>query len=127
MEEANHSIRSWSQWFEIPVVNMHRAKYFYETIFGIEIQVQDFGSFKMGIFPHSEVGCALCQGDDYHPSTEGPLIYLDANPDLSLILEKIEEAGGKILKEKTQISAAHGYMALIKDSEGNRMALHSDQ
>ena len=29
-------------WFEIPVNDMERAKKFYETVFQVEIKVQDF-------------------------------------------------------------------------------------
>ena len=65
-------------------------------------------------------------GDFYKPSsTEGPLIYLNGNPDVQLILDKIENAGGKILVPKTQISPEYGYMAIFLDTEGNRIALHS--
>lgn len=40
-------------------------------------------------------------------------------------LDKVENAGGKILVPKTQISEDFGYMAVIIDSEGNRIAFHS--
>ena len=32
-------------WFEIPVVDMDRAKLFYETVFNVEISVHDLGGF----------------------------------------------------------------------------------
>jgi predicted enzyme related to lactoylglutathione lyase len=34
-------------------------------------------------------------------------------------------AGGQIIQPKTQISEAIGFMGIILDSEGNRIALHS--
>ena len=37
----------------------------------------------------------------------------------------MEAAGGKVVESKTKISDEHGYMALIIDTEGNRVALHS--
>ncbi|MCH7674250.1 VOC family protein [candidate division KSB1 bacterium] len=117
--------RSWTHWFEIPVTDFDRAKKFYETIFLTELFVNDFGSFKMGIFPHKDVGCAIFFGEWYKPSSDGSLVYLDANPDLQETLNRIESAGGKIIQEKKQISEEHGFMALFIDSEGNRMALHS--
>lgn len=118
--------KTWTTWFEIPVTNFNRAKLFYETIFEIEIMVNDFGNFKMGIFPHSDVGCAICQGDSYVPSENGAMVYLDANPDLTKVLNLVVPSGGQVLREKTMISAEHGHMAVIKDSEGNRLALHSN-
>lgn len=116
-------------WFEIPVSNMERARKFYETIFGIGIPVQNFGSFSMGFFPSypAKLTGALCLGEHYIPCTKGALIYLNANPDLSAALGKIEPAGGKIVRPKTQISPEHGFMALFTDTEGNRMALHSNK
>ena len=73
------------------------------------------------------IGGAIClSGNSYIPSADsGPLVYLNANPDVQNILNKIEAAGGKILMPKTQISPEYGYMALFLDTEGNRVALHS--
>jgi predicted enzyme related to lactoylglutathione lyase len=80
----------------------------------------------MGIFPHAEVGCALCQHPQfYKPSDNGTLVYMNANPDLQNVQNRIENAGGKILMQKKQISGEHGYMCLFIDTEGNRLALHS--
>jgi predicted enzyme related to lactoylglutathione lyase len=53
------------------------------------------------------------------------LIYLNGNPDLQTILNKIEIAGGKIMVPKTPISPEYGYMAVMVDTEGNRIGLHS--
>jgi predicted enzyme related to lactoylglutathione lyase len=41
------------------------------------------------------------------------------------VLDKVEAAGGKIMVPKTEISPEYGYMAVIMDTEGNRIALHS--
>ncbi|WP_205728921.1 VOC family protein [Flagellimonas onchidii] len=41
-------------WFEIPVMDMDRAKAFYNEVFQIEIQVQDFAGTLMGWFPWAE-------------------------------------------------------------------------
>ncbi|TNE56020.1 MAG: VOC family protein [Bacteroidetes bacterium] len=120
-------MKSWTNWFEIPVTDLDRAKKFYETIFDMEIEVLDLGALKMGIFPHKGVGAALCLHEAYQPSpTHGVLVQLNANPDLQEILDRVEAAGGQIIRPKTQISDEYGYTALILDSEGNRMGLHSD-
>ena len=127
MENTTEKEIKWSEWFEIPAADMDRAKKFYETVFDTQIHVMELGpTFKMGIFPHKEVGCALVFNPDfYKPSKEGVIVYLNANPDLQTALDKLESAGGKIIQPKKQISPEHGYMALFIDSEGNRMALHS--
>ncbi|HNP53532.1 MAG TPA: hypothetical protein PKK69_02900, partial [Ferruginibacter sp.] len=56
---------------------------------------------------------------------QGPLVYLNANPDVQLVLNRVEAAGGKIIVPKTEISPEYGFMAVIIDTEGNRVALHS--
>ncbi len=126
MNTSDPEKRTWTHWFEIPATDFDRAIGFYEQIFGTKIEPNDFGNFKMGILPHKEVGCAICWGEAYKPGDQGPLVYLDASPDLTEILNKVAAAGGKVLQEKKQISPEYGYMALFIDSEGNRMALHSD-
>ena len=117
-------------WFEIPASNLTRAENFYETILGITFVKMDLPNIKMRIFPIDDpmgIGGSLCDSGGFHKpsSTEGPLIYLNGNPDVQLILDKVESAGGKVLVPKTQISKEFGYMAVILDTEGNRIAFHS--
>jgi len=123
------ALRNAISWFEIPTTDLDRAQKFYETIFGITLTPLDLDNIKMRMFPvddPSAVGGALCHSEGfYHPSmTHGPLLYLNANPDIQPILDKVEAAGGKVLVPKTQISPEYGYMAVMQDSEGNRIALH---
>ena len=56
-----------------------------------------------------------------------PLIADAEYDQLYKALEKIEAEGGKILMEKTSISPEIGYMAFFEDTEGNRIAIHSQQ
>ena len=117
-------------WFEIPSADIDRAQKFYETIFGISMIPMDFPQLQMRMFPTEgpmNVGGAIClSGDFYKPSADsGPLVYLNANPDVQIVLDKIEGAGGKIVVPKTEISPEHGHMAVFLDTEGNRVALHS--
>jgi len=117
-------------WFEIPSADINRAQKFYEAIFGISMIPMDFPQLQMRMFPIGDpmnVGGAICHsGDFYKPSSDsGPLVYLNGNPDVQIILDKIEAAGGKIVVPKTEISPEHGHMAVFLDSEGNRVALHS--
>lgn len=117
-------------WFEIPVLDMDRAKRFYDTVFEIDIQVQDFGGTLMGWFPWAEgkvgaSGSLILQPDWYTPSKkEGVLVYFSSE-DVQHQLNLVEDAGGEILKPKTQISPEVGFMGVFFDTEGNRIALHS--
>ena len=118
-------------WFEIPTTDINRAQKFYETIFGITMITMDLPNIKMRMFPLDDImngiGGALVDSGGFHkPSlTDGPLIYLNANPDVQNVLDKVEAAGGKIMVPKTEISPEYGNMAVFVDTEGNRMALHS--
>ena len=118
-------------WFEISVTDMDRAKKFYETIFGIEMPVQEMMGMKMAFFPaedmNGKVSGGLVQGPMHKPSADGSKIYLNGNPDLSQALSKVEKAGGKVVMPKTKISDEIGHMAFFTDSEGNTVALHSNK
>jgi len=117
-------------WFEIPVTDMNRAKQFYDAVFDISIAIHEFGGFHMGWFPNDpeKKGAtgSLVKHELYTSSvTDGALIYFSCK-DLAVELDRVEAAGGTILKPKTPIGEEHGFMALLKDSEGNRIALHSN-
>lgn len=118
-------------WFEIPVLNMERARNFYETIFGIKMHQMDMMNTQMAGFPGEElsgkVSGALVQSPSHHPSSTGIVIYLNGNPDLAIPLGKVEASGGKILMPKTKITEEIGYMAFISDTEGNNIGLHSNK
>ena len=118
-------------WFEIPATDLDRAQKFYETIFGVKLDPIDMPNIKMRIFPLDNpmdgVSGALVDSGGFHkPSgTDGPLIYLNGNPDVQKVLDKVEAAGGKIMVPKTEISPDYGYMGVFIDTEGNRIGLHS--
>jgi uncharacterized protein len=40
-------------------------------------------------------------------------------------LERIQTEGGKVIMPKTKITDEIGYMAFFEDTEGNAVALHS--
>ena len=119
-------------WFEIPVINMERAINFYEEVFDFKIKRQNMGPLDMGWFPWVDgdgpgaSGSLVKHPDHYTPSMEGTLIYFTAHSgDLDNELGRVENAGGQVFQPKTLISDDVGYMAIIGDTEGNRIALHS--
>lgn len=116
-------------WFEIPVKNFDRAKSFYESILGTEMMRMDMMGMKCAFFPadlQKGVGGCIMQGDGYEPADKGAVVYLNGGNDLSAVLSKIENAGGKITLPKTAIGE-NGFMAHFIDSEGNRIGLHSHE
>lgn len=123
--------KSAISWFEIPATDLDRATKFYETLFDVQMIPVDMPDIKMRMFPvadmMNDVGGAIVFNKEFFKpsSTDGVLIYLNANPDVQNILDKVEAAGGKIVVPKTQISPEYGYMGVITDTEGNRIGLHS--
>ena len=118
-------------WFEIPVKNMERAIAFYENVLDLKLNRNKMGPLDMAWFPWLEdkpgsPGTLVHHPEYYKPSTDGVLVYLTAHSgDLNNEVSRVEAAGGKVIQAKTQISEDYGHMALIIDSEGNRIALHS--
>ena len=94
-------------WFEIPVSDFNRAKEFYTEVLGGELHIEEVMGTKMGFFnmEGDGVGGAICHGEGYKPSAEA--------------------AGGKITLPKTKISDEIGFMAFFFDTEGNKLAFHS--
>ncbi|MEP2937313.1 MAG: VOC family protein [Gilvibacter sp.] len=117
-------------WFEIPCNDIKRAASFYEKVFDVKMQIQDIGGPLMAFFPGDETSLgatgSLMQYDSYVPSHDGTLVYMNCD-DCKNELARVTAAGGKLLKEKTQISPEHGYMGVFEDTEGNRVAVHSRQ
>ena len=117
-------------WFEIPALDIKRAQKFYESIFHIEMQdMGEMQGMKMVGFP-GEMGSGkatggLVQSQMHKPSTEGAIIYLNANPSIQTVIDRIEKSGGKVVVPKTQITPEIGHMAFFIDTEGNKVALHA--
>jgi len=118
-------------WTDIPVTNLDRAIKFYSALLGKEVRKMSETGFEYGLLPHEEQnasGC-LCVGGDSvgnknEPSETGPLIYLSVEGRLNEAVKAARVNGGKVLQERQQIGP-HGVRAIIVDSEGNRIALHS--
>lgn len=114
-------------WFEIPASNLERAKKFYSSILNAELHVEQMMGIEMAFLPMEGegVGGAICKGEDYKPSANGTVPYLNGGKDLTTILNKVEAAGGKVIMPKTKITDEIGHMAFFFDTEGNKIGLHS--
>jgi predicted enzyme related to lactoylglutathione lyase len=117
-------------WFEISVNDIARAKKFYETVFSITMEQTEMMGMQMAFFPYEnkngKASGGLVQSTMHKPSAEGAVIYLNANPDLSEALAKVEAAGGQVVMPKTFIDGDVGNMAFFIDTEGNRVGMHSN-
>jgi predicted enzyme related to lactoylglutathione lyase len=116
-------------WFEIPSIDFQRAVKFYETIFDSTLKIDQCTGFTMGIFAGKDsdaVGCVI-HGEPYVPNENGPVLYLDATPDIDKVIGRIKEAGGRVLMEKMELPQGLGFITQFTDTEGNRLALHAEK
>ena len=115
-------------WIEIPVLDMDRAVSFYNDILGgVAFQQMMLGEFTYAIFPTDDKfnAGALLKSEFAKPSPHGVTIYFDGGNDLSEILNRVEDAGGSVIMEKTFLGDEAGYVGLFFDSEGNRIGLQN--
>lgn len=117
-------------WFEIPVADLARAKKFYEAIFEVEMMKMEVGKDVLYAFPYEpatgKISGAIIEDANAISKMDGVTLYLNANPSIEAVINRIEAAGGKVLMPKTEISPEIGYMCFFNDSEGNRLALHAN-
>jgi predicted enzyme related to lactoylglutathione lyase len=109
-------------WFEIPVLDIHRAMEFYRKYLEANINFQDAVDFKMAILGGQQG--ALIQHNAYKPSFAGVLVYIHCHLPIQEQMALAESSGGKILRPAALISEDFGYTGIIEDSEGNRIGLH---
>ncbi|MEX0997400.1 MAG: VOC family protein [Flavobacteriaceae bacterium] len=125
-QKEEPTVKDFISWFEIPAINFQQAVNFYNHIFNIEMETQFDDNYAMAFFPIKKgIGGAIVTGPNSIPGVIGPLLYLNAGKDLNVILKRVEDAGGRIVMNKTLINEESGYYAIFIDSEGNKLALHS--
>jgi predicted enzyme related to lactoylglutathione lyase len=111
-------------WCDIPVKDLDRAIRFYSDVLGKKVTKEAFGEVKFGLLPHEGESAGGCLILDGKPTADGPMVYMNCTQRLDAAIVAVEKNGGKILQPKHQIGP-HGFRALVLDSEGNRIALHS--
>ncbi|MHB1744029.1 MAG: VOC family protein [Acidobacteriaceae bacterium] len=114
-------------WFEIPATQFDRAVKFYQSILKTTLKLEQEDTSQLAIFsyqPPAIGGCVIAR-KGYTPGT-GAIVYLNADPDLQVVLDRVPEAGGKVLVPRTALQqGAMGYFARILDTEGNQVGLHA--
>ena len=122
---ATHAVN----WFEIPVRDMDRAQKFYETVLGNPLRRESMGPSTLAVFAYDQAngagGCLFAGESAPEPSKAGTLVYLNAEPTLDTVLERVEAAGGRISTPPVKLPGDMGIFAHITDTEGNRVGLHA--
>jgi hypothetical protein len=113
-------------WCDIPVKNLDSAVKFYSAVLGAKVEKQSYPGMDFALLPHAgdRVSGCLVVSEESAPSAQGVMIYLNCEGRLDDAIALVEANGGKILKPKHQIGP-YGFRAVVLDSEGNRVALHS--
>ena len=113
-------------WFDLPVVDLDRAIQFYTAVLGADVHKDVHPQGALGVLPHGpgEVSGCLVTSGKAQPSQDGPLLYFNVNGRLDKAIAEVESHGGQILEPRHTIGP-YGHRAVVVDSEGNRIALHS--
>lgn len=117
-------------WFDIPTVDFERARKFYSEVLGAEVRVDEHMGQKLGFFPmagREGVGGDLLPPDPaFKPSAEGTRVYFSCEGRLDEALSRVEASGGRVVQPKFTIGEP-GWIAIIEDTEGNVVGLHSSK
>ena len=120
------SIHNRVVWFDLPCVDLKRAAAFYTAVLAIKIEIAKHEEFEFGVFEHDDCGNGGCLVPNAKEVTsdKGALMYFSVNGRLKEAVEAVKENGGSILQDIHPLGP-YGSRAVVIDSEGNRVALHS--
>jgi len=111
-------------WFDIPVTDLDRAAAFYAAVLGIRVEKETFDDNSFCVIQHGDGngGCLVPNQEEI--AAGGVLIYLNVDGRIHDAVSKVVPHGGTVL-QTTHPIGPHGFRAVVLDSEGNRVALHS--
>ena len=126
-------------WFEIYVQDMDRARIFYETVFQTTLDKLSAppspegdpgeGNMEMWKFSMSEqdygAAGALIRMEGIPSGAGGTMVYFSCE-DCAVEAARVTDSGGSVFREKMPIGE-YGFIAIVKDTEGNMIGLHSMQ
>jgi uncharacterized protein len=112
-------------WFDIPVADLDRAANFYRAVLGVGVDKETYGDFSFCVIEHKDGngGCLVPNKEEI--ACGGVLLYLNANGRIRDAVSKVVPSGGSVIQDTHPIGP-HGFRAVVLDSEGNRIALHSE-
>ena len=111
-------------WFDIPVANLERASKFYAAVLAVGVEQQSFGDMQFSVIEHKDGNGGCLVPNENEVSKTGVLIYLNTEGRIRDAVQKVKDSGGSVTEDVHAIGP-HGFRAIVLDSEGNRVALHS--
>lgn len=127
MRSPMNTNRNAVGWFEIYVQDMERAKAFYQATLQVEFERLESPGIELWAFPMSMdapgAAGALAKMEGKDSGSGGTLIYFSC-ADCAVEASRAVHNGGRIQKEKMSIGQ-FGFIALVFDTEGNMIGLHS--
>lgn len=113
-------------WVDVPIKDLDRASAFYAAVLNCSVDRQSFDGLEFGVIEHHEGngGCLAPNATEISASA-GILVYFNVDGRIRDAVAKVEHSGGKVTEPIHSIGP-HGFRALAIDSEGNRIALHSN-
>jgi predicted enzyme related to lactoylglutathione lyase len=131
------------QWIQIPAKNLARAAKFYEDVFDAAFFFEELNHLPHAVFKANKNGKKVLNGTLVETTKNigwGAVLFFEATGNFEMIMQLIEENGGKITTPKTLITRKDseneytipntyidnkpGYYAHFEDSEGNKMGLY---
>ncbi len=120
-----NSAHNRAVWFDIPVADLDRSAAFYRAVLAMQVHKVSADGMEFCVLDHGEGnGGCLVPGKDQVTSTGGILVYLNVDKRIRDAVAQVGRLGGKVVQAVHPIGP-HGYRAIVLDSEGNRLALHS--
>ena len=114
-------------WFEIYVQDTERAKAFYEAVFQYALSPLPSPGMTMLAFPATMgrpgAGGALVKMDGMPSGGNSTIVYFSSK-DCAIEAARAAAAGGRVQREKMSIGE-YGFIALLVDTEGNIIGVHS--
>ena len=112
-------------WFDVPVADLDRAAAFYAAVLAIKVQKEQMpgGAFCL-LEHHDGNGGCLIKNEAEISANRGILVYFNVDGRIRDAIELVERKGGRVVQPLHAIGP-HGFRAIVIDSEGNRIALHS--
>lgn len=110
-------------WLEIPATDHERALAFYSALLDTTIEKGETLGMPYSFLPDG-IG-AIATSEHMQPTMSGITVYIHVGDDMADALSKVESAGGKIIVPKSPLGDEQ-FFAIIHDTEGNRIGLHSN-